>query len=139
MDVTVPELASAEVAVENLSRYMVDDPSCYYVMYELSDASGIASSGTLLFTSPKRHLFSNPALRTEIIGSGKRYTVKIMSGALALGVKVGFDGIDARFDKSFVDIAANVPYMLTLETDVTTTVPELNNRLIINTVWGVGR
>ena len=139
VEVCVPEFSSAEVASENLARYITADLSEYFVTYELADSRGVASSGILLFVSPKRHAFTNPILRTEIVGSGKKYSIKVMSSSLALGVKIGFDGIDATFDKNFVDIAANVPVMITFETAQTTTVPELNNRLIINTVWGVGR
>lgn len=139
VDVDVPEFSSKEIVSENFARFITSDLSEYFVTYELNDEKGVCSSGIILFVSPKRHAFVNPVLKTEIVGGGKKYTIKIMSSALALGVKVGFDGIDATFDKNFVDILANVPVMLTFETAMTTTVPELNNRLIINTVWGVGR
>ena len=62
-----------------------------------------------------------------------------MTSSLALGVKLGFDGIDATFDKNYIDMLPNVPVMITAETAITTTVPELTNRLIVNTVWGIGR
>jgi hypothetical protein len=138
-EISVDAFSNATVAEEDFSRFITSGLGDYYVSYELSDEKGVCSSGIALFVTPKRYAFSNPTIRYEITGSGKRFAIKLMASSLAIGVKIGFDGIDAKFTKNYVDVTANTPVMIGFDTAVTTTVQELQSRIVVNTVWSIGR
>lgn len=138
-EISVDAFSNATVAEEDFSRFITSSLGDYYVSYELSDEKGVCSSGIALFVTPKRYAFSNPTIRYEITGSGKRFAIKLMASSLAIGVKIGFDGIDAKFTKNYVDVTANTPVMIGFDTAVTTTVQELQSRIVVNTVWSIGR
>lgn len=139
-DVNAEPLSSAVVSAEDFSEYIKGSVSDYYVIYELSEQKGITSSGVALFVPPKRFEARNCDIEAQISGSGKKFTVKLSSKAMCLGVYIGFgNGIDVRVSDNYLDMNGISPVMVSLETKETVLVKDLESALKLETVFGIGK
>jgi hypothetical protein len=136
--VNIPSLSSQVVIEEDFSKYIRGKNSEFYVIYELSDHNGVRCSDAVIFTSPKRFDFKDPEIKSEIEGSGKRFSIKLSAKYFAAAVAVSFPGVDAKFDKNFVNIIPGTPLMLNFETAKVITVGELSQKLQIKTIRSIG-
>ena len=139
-DVSLPALSSLVVSEEDFSEYIRGAISDYYVVYELSEQKGITSSGVSLFVPPKRFEAKSLDVEAQISGSAKKFTVKLSSKAVCLGVFVDFgNGIDAHSSDNYIDMDGISAKMISLETKETALVKDLESSLKIYTAFGIGR
>ena len=93
----------------------------------------------LLFERPKHVSLSRPIVCADITGEGREYEMLLRADTLALGTEVSFDGIDADFSDNYVTLSQDLYEKITVTTSKPTTAEELNEKLVIRTVYDIGR
>jgi len=138
-DVSCEAMSVSTHISEDMTAYMQDDLSSYFITYSLADSKGIITSGTSLFVPSKRFKFSDPAIRAELTGSGRDYQLTLSAKSYAANVYVDFRGCDAVFSDNFFDMLADVPVKISVHVPDVTTAQAMKKTLKILSVYDIGK
>jgi hypothetical protein len=101
-----------KICTRDLSEYIQGHESEYYLEYYVKEGLGIASKGTMIFTSQKSFSYLDPHIRADVVGRDKRYSVTLTADAYASSVELSFADHDAVFFENYIDITQNSPYKI---------------------------
>ena len=134
------QAATAEwLAEEDFSKYMNEDLSEYYVVYELFDSVGAIGRGTRRFVPSKHFRFSDPQIRAKITGGGRNFEITLAAEAYAASVELDFSDVDADFADNYFDILEGVPVRIPVTTKEIISPEKLERMLIVKSVHDIGR
>lgn len=106
---TAERSSSLFVCERDFSEYINGHECEYYLEYQLKDALGVYSRDTLLFVPEKHFTLLDPKIKTEIIGSERRFTITVSAENFAKSVAISFADCDAVFFDNYFDITSTAP------------------------------
>ena len=139
LDASVPPHGKSANIEEDFSARIDGRPSDFYLVLTLHGKGRRLFRSVLLFERPKHVSLSRPIVCADITGEGTSYEMLLRADTLALGTEVSFDGIDADFSDNYVTLSQDLYEKITVTTSKPTTAEELNEKLVIRTVYDIGR
>ena len=113
---TVGEGEARRLFVADLSEFVSGYESERYLEYILREGSTVLSRGVLLFVPAKHFDFKNPAIRHEISGSQRRYSITLSAESFAYMTEVSFGSLPVRLSDNYVALTSRSPLKLSFET-----------------------
>ena len=86
----------------------------YYLEYSIKEGASYPSVDTLLFVPEKHFKFKKPNIRTEVIGSDRRFSITISADCFVKDLELSFEGIDAVFSENYVDLTSSSPIKISI-------------------------
>ncbi len=139
VDLTVGTHDTSEPIEEDFSKIIAGESEKYYLVCELRGDGRRLFRSIVLFVPPKHAALDKPTVLTDITGDGTHYEMLIRSDTLALACEISFDGLDADMSDNFINISGDFYEKITVTTSRPTTADELRQRLIVHTIYDVGR
>lgn len=112
VDCQVAKGTSKKICTRDLSEYIEGHENEYYLEYYIKEGLGIASRGTMIFTSPKSFSYLDPHIKCDVVGRDKRYSLTLTADAYAGAVEVYFADHDVLLYENYVDLTQNSPYKI---------------------------
>ena len=138
-DVSVPEMSVTSFEGRDFSDVISGHENEYYLEFGLREGAVTVTRNTLLFTSPKRFNFEDPAIKAQISGSGRSMTITLRADAFAKDVEISFEGHDVILQDNFIDITSQTPVKLNfMVTSGVVSSFELEDALRIRSVYNIG-
>ena len=138
-DVSVPEMSVVAFRGRDFTDVIKGHEDEYYLEYGLRDGAVSVTRRTLLFVSPKRFKFEDPAIKAQISGSGRSHTITLCAESFAKDVEIFFDGHDVILQDNYIDITSRTPIKLNLTvTSGIISSFELEDALRIRSVYNIG-
>ena len=137
--VACPAGAVTELESRDLSSFMTESLSEYFLFYELRDETRVISRKTLRFVPDKHFRFRDPEIRSRISGGGRDYEITLAASAYAAGVELDFTDIDVSFSDNYFDIMESLPVKIFFRTEEITSAERLENMLTVRSVYDIGK
>ena len=130
---------SKKICSRDLSEYFEGHEKDYYLEYYIKEGLGVASKGTMIFTSPKCFSYLDPHIKAEVVGRDKRYSVTLTADAYAGAVELSFAEHSAVFFENYFDLTQNSPYKISFTlTDGEDSAYALARSLKITSLYDIG-
>lgn len=131
-------VGTSTVATVDLAELIEGHERDRYLVYTYGDGTRNYSE-TVLFTKYKYFKYKAPRIRTDISGSGRKFSVTLYSETFAHRVRLGFAEADATFENNFFDVTASAPVRVHFETAQPISAEKLSSELTVTTLYDVGR
>lgn len=139
IDCQVAKNSSKKICSRDLSEYFEGHEKDYYLEYYIKEGLGVASKGTMIFTSPKCFSYLDPHIKAEVVGRDKRYSVTLTADAYAGAVELSFAEHSAVFFENYFDLTQNSPYKISFTlTDGEDSAYALARSLKITSLYDIG-
>lgn len=139
LDASVPPHGKSVNITEDFSGKIDGRPSEFYLVLTLHGKGRRLFRSVLLFERPKHVRLKRPIVCADITGEGREYEMLLRADTLSLGTEVSFFGIDADFSDNYLTLSQDLYEKITVTTKTPTTAQELNEKLVIRTVYDIGR
>ncbi len=116
-NITIPELSSkiySTIARTDLLKGT--DAQHAFAVFDLSSGGKLVSRNVYLFDVTRNLSLPAPTIKSEITGSGGRYTLRLESAVLARHVYVSFGDTGVHVSDNYFDLLPNEPVTIQLET-----------------------
>ncbi len=135
----VIERHTAKLVLErDFGEYLRGHENEYYLECYLRDPLGVYSQSVTLFVPEKHFKFRDPEIKSQIVGSDRRFSITLTAKAFARAVEISFAHTDAVFYDNYVDITADSPLKISFTlTGGMSTVDKLTSELVIRSIYDV--
>jgi beta-mannosidase len=135
---TVGEGEARRLFVADVSEFILGFESERYLEYILREGSTVLSRGILLFVPTKHFEFKNPAIRHEISGSQRRYSVTLSAECFAYMTELSFGSLPVRLSDNYLSLSSRSPVKVSFETPgADLSLSELESALKIRSIYDV--
>ena len=98
----------------------------YYLEYYCKEGISRHSRGTLLFVPEKHFKFREAAIKIQLTGSDRKYSLTLSANKFVKDLEISLPGVDAIFSENYIDITESAPVKI----DITLTdAPDNSYRL----------
>ncbi len=140
LDIDIAEHSSRTLFSCDLGEHITSHENDRYIEYILTEGSHVLFRGTALFVPQKCFVYEKPAIKTEITGRDKRFSITITADKFVGSLEISFDETDAVFTDNYINITSPIPVKLDFTvSSPLETVKSLEKQLRIRYLYNIGK